>query len=50
MLGMVTGGFAAWKVGPLQRIIERSNAIFKKPWLRIPIPILAFGCAYYGGT
>ena len=34
---------------PFQHTLENYNAIFRKPWMRVPIYAFAFGCAYYGG-
>jgi hypothetical protein len=29
--------------------MERYNALFRKPWMRVPLTAAAFGCAFYGG-
>ena len=35
---------------PIQKRIEENNAIFRKPWFKIPVYAFAFGCAFYGGV
>lgn len=47
---MACGTIGALYMRPLQRNLENYNAIFRKPWMRIPVFATAFGCFYYGGT
>lgn len=35
---------------PIQRNLEQYSALFRKPWMRIPIYAFAFSCAFYGGV
>lgn len=43
------GGVAAWKVTPIQRELSQSLRLFRKPWMRFPMQMTAFGIAYYVG-
>ena len=49
MIGLVCGTIGAVYTRPLQRHLEQYNAIFRKPWMRVPLYSVAFGCAFYGG-
>ncbi len=46
---MACGAVGAWYARPFQKHLEGYNAIFRKPWMRVPIYAFAFGCAFYGG-
>jgi len=48
-LATVCGTIGAIYARPLQRNLEGYNAIFRKPWMRLPLQGAAFGCAFYGG-
>ena len=34
---------------PFQRSLESYNAIFRKPWMKVPLYAATFGSAFYGG-
>jgi hypothetical protein len=48
-IGAVCGLTAAYLARPFQRNMEAYNALYRKPWFKLPIYGFAFGCAYYGG-
>lgn len=48
-LGTACGLAATYWARPFQRHAENYNAIFRKPWMRLPIYSFAFICAFYGG-
>ena len=49
MFGFGLGAFAFYKTGPLQRELSRSILLFRKPWLRYPMQMVAFAGAFYVG-
>ena len=49
LFGFGCGALAAYKVTPVQRELSRSLRIFRKPWLRYPMQMAAFGAAFYVG-
>ncbi len=49
IFGFGCGAFAFYKVGPIQRELSHSIRLFRKPWLRYPMQIAAFGAAFYCG-
>jgi hypothetical protein len=48
-LGTACGVAATYWARPFQRHAENYSAIFRKPWMRLPIYSAAFICAFYGG-
>ena len=49
MFGSALGAVAAYKVGPIQKLFSESYVLMRKPWMRFPMQIAAFGVAYYCG-
>lgn len=49
LLGTACGVAATYWARPFQRHAENYNAIFRKPWMRLPIYSFVFICAFYGG-
>ena len=47
--GTACGVAAAMYARPIQRNLEKYSALFRKPWMRLPIYSFAFTCAFYGG-
>lgn len=50
IFGASCGAFAAFKVGPMQKEMEMSYAIFRKTWMKLPVRLAAFAAAYHIGT
>jgi hypothetical protein len=50
MWGSACGAFAAYKMGPIQEVLEHGQGIFRKAWMRHPLRITAFAAGYYCGT
>jgi hypothetical protein len=48
-LGVFCGCIGAFYARHFQRTLEGYNAIFRKPWMRLPIYGISFGCTFYGG-
>jgi hypothetical protein len=48
-IGLACGAIGAWYFRPVQANLTQYNALFRKPWLRHPITLIAFGCFFYGG-
>lgn len=47
MFNSAAGAFAAYKVGPFQDAAAKHYVLFRKTWMKLPIRLSAFGCAYY---
>ena len=45
--GTACGAVAAYKWTPIQRDLEHSFSIFKKPWMRVPVRLGVFAATYY---
>jgi len=50
LIGLTTGVIGANYARPYAKLLENYNAIFRKPWMRVPLYAFAFGCAAYGGS
>ena len=49
LFGASLGAFAAYKVGPIQKELAHNWALFRKPWMRFPLQLCAFGVVYWVG-
>ena len=47
--GTACGTVAAVKAAPIQKELQHSFGIFRKPWMRFPLQFAAFSFAYYVG-
>ena len=50
MFGTAVGAFAVYKTQPILREMQLSFPIFRKSWMRFPIPIAIFSLAYHMAT
>lgn len=48
--GAFCGGAAVFKTRPIRAEMAKSYGIFRKSWMRYPIPAVIFGAAYTIGT
>jgi hypothetical protein len=48
MFNSLVGLWAARKAMPFQSVAAKTYPLFRKAWMRFPIALTAFGCAYYG--
>ena len=48
--GTAAGAFATYKAGPICREMEHSYGIFRKAWMKFPVRLGVFGCAYMIAT
>ena len=48
--GCAVGAFAVFKSRPIRAEIARSYPIFRKPWMRIPLPAVVFLATYHVAT
>ena len=48
--GTACGVVAVYKTGPVRHEISSTYALFRKPWMRVPIPLAVFAFAYKVGT
>lgn len=44
------GLVAAYKARPINEDLALRWRLFRKPWMRLPVPVAAFGMAYYVGS
>ena len=45
----MVGTFVAVYARPLQRNVQNYSALFRKPWMKVPIYSFFFVCGFYGG-
>jgi hypothetical protein len=50
IFGCAVGAFAVIKSRPIRAEIARSYPIFRKPWMRIPLPAAVFFATYHVAT
>lgn len=50
VVGASVGAFAVWKYRPVAKEYTRSYAIFRKSWMKYPVPVAVFAAAYYIAT
>jgi len=50
MFGTAVGAFAVYKTQPILKEMQLSYPIFRKSWMRFPIPIAVFSVAYHMAT
>jgi hypothetical protein len=48
--GTGCGAFTVYKTRPIRREMAKSYGIFRKSWMRYPVPIAIFAAAYHVGT
>jgi hypothetical protein len=50
LIALGCGAVAAYWARPIQRHAERYSALFRKPWMKLPILGTAFACGVLGGS
>lgn len=50
LFGCSVGAFAVLKSKPIRSEIARTYPLFRKPWMRVPIPAAIFFAGYHIGT